>query len=155
VVGNLALASVAIGLVFALLIYYYRVLDPAESREQFPAVYRFLAHKWYFDEIYSALLVRPSLVVAHWLKWFDLAVIDGIIHGLAYGTVRVSQADGAFDKGIIDGLVNLIAAVFSGVGGWLRRVQTGYLRSYVLFLALAAVGIFAVLAYFVSRALAG
>ena len=28
---------------------------------QFPGVHRFLLHKWYFDEVYSALLVRPSL----------------------------------------------------------------------------------------------
>jgi hypothetical protein len=34
-------------------------------------------------------------------------------------------------------------------------VQTGYLRSYVLFLALAAVAIFVVLTYFVTRTLAG
>ena len=38
-----------------------------------------------------------------------------------------------------------------GVGSWLRNVQTGYLRSYVLFLVLAAVGIFVVLSYFVRH----
>ena len=41
-----------------------------------------------------------------------------------------------------------------GVGDRLRTVQTGYLRSYVLFLVLAAVGIFVVLSYFVAMATA-
>lgn len=37
-----------------------------------------------------------------------------------------------------------------GVGDRLRNVQTGYIRSYVLFLVLAVVGMFALLSYFVS-----
>ena len=57
-----------------------------------------------------------------------------------------------FDNGIVDGLVNLMGNVVYGVGGWLANVQTGYLRSYVLFLVLAAVAIFMVLAYFVRMA---
>jgi NADH-quinone oxidoreductase subunit L len=154
-VGLLALAVVALGLVFAALIYYFRVLDPADAKEQFPALHRFLIHKWYFDELYSALLVRPALVVAGWLAWFDLVVIDGFIHFLAWFVKGLSWVNGEVDKGMIDGLVNGIAAVVSGVGGWLRNVQTGYLRSYVLFLALAAAGIFVALAYFMTRAFAG
>ena len=51
-------------------------------------------------------------------------------------------------------LANLIARVVYAVGGWLRNVQTGYIRSYVLFLVLAAVGLFAALTYFVSLAAA-
>ena len=50
------------------LLYYYRVLDPAEAQEQFPGVHRFLRHKWYFDELYSVMLVRPALVVADWCR---------------------------------------------------------------------------------------
>src|SRR5262249_8297787 len=39
--GYLALGMAGIGFVFALLIYYYRVLDPAEAQAQFPRVYAF------------------------------------------------------------------------------------------------------------------
>jgi hypothetical protein len=45
--------------------------------------------------------------------------------------------------------------VIYAVGGRLRVVQTGYLRSYVLFLVLAAVGCFVLLSYFVAMATAG
>jgi NADH-quinone oxidoreductase subunit L len=153
--GGLALGMVGVGIIFAMALYYNRLLDPAEAKEQFPGVHTFLGHKWYFDELYSVFVVRPALVVAHWCRWFDLTVIDGIINGLARLTVRVSRWDGRFDNGIVDGLVNLIATVFYAVGGSLRRVQTGYLRNYVLFLVLAAVGIFVVLSYFVAMAAAG
>jgi NADH-quinone oxidoreductase subunit L len=99
--------------------------------------------------------VRPALVVAHWCRRFDLAVIDGLIHALAYSTVWTSNRSGDIDRGIVDGLVNLVGNVTYGVGSWLRNVQTGSLRNYVLFLVLGAAGVFALLSYFVALAMAG
>jgi NADH-quinone oxidoreductase subunit L len=145
--GYLALLAALIGVVLAVVVYYLGYLDPAETAEQFAGVHRFLWHKWYFDELYSALIVRPGLVVAGWARWFDMTVIDGIINFLGRFTVLFSKWDGRFDLGIVDGLVNLTGHVIFAVGAWLRNVQTGFIRSYVLFMALAAVGIFAVLSY--------
>ncbi|MGH7169305.1 MAG: NADH-quinone oxidoreductase subunit L [Gemmataceae bacterium] len=153
--GNLAFGLVAIALTFAGLIYWKRVLDPAEAKEQFPRLHAFLMDKWRFDRLYSVILVRPALVVGHWFAWFDLHVIDGIINGIAWLTVWVSKWDGLFDNAVIDGLVNLVGNVIYDAGSRLRNVQTGFLRSYVLFLVLAAAGIFMVLAYFVRMAMAG
>ena len=81
----------------------------AEAREQFPGLHTFLGHKWYFDQLYSVALVRPALVVAYWFKAFDLTVIDGFLHAVSFGTIRVSKWDGRFDNNIIDGLANLIS----------------------------------------------
>ena len=153
--GTLALGVVALGFLFASLIYGFRTLDAGEAKEQFAGAHRFLTHKWYFDELYSALVVRPALVVAYWFRWFDLTVIDGIIHFTARATVRVSKWDGRFDNGFIDGLVNVIGRTIYAVGSGLRRVQTGYLRSYVLFLVLAAVAVFLALTWWVTMVLAG
>jgi len=150
--GLLALGMVVVGMAFAFVIYYWGVLDPAEAKEQFPGLHRFLTNKWYFDELYSAMLVRPGLIVAGWCKNFDLKVIDGIIHGVARLGVRTAKGSGRFDLGIVDGLANLIARVSWSVGAWLRNVQTGYLRTYILFLALAAVGIWIVLAALLGAA---
>ena len=154
VVGYVALAIVAVGILFASLLYYSRVLDPADAKEQFPGVYRFLWNKWYFDELYSAILVRPALAVAQWCRAFDFGVIDRTVDALARFTVRLSRWDGEFDLGIIDGLANLTGRVIYASGARLRGVQTGYIRSYVLFLVLAAIGIFFVLTYLMSLAFA-
>jgi NADH-quinone oxidoreductase subunit L len=145
--GNLALGIVALGLAFALVLYCFNVLDPAEAKEQFPGVHRFLMNKWYFDEVYSALLVRPSLTIAFWCRNFDTKVVDGLVNLVAKWNLVVSRLSGRFDKGIIDGLVNLVADVWYSIGTSLRSVQTGYLRSYVLFLVLAAVGIWLTLSF--------
>lgn len=153
--GNLALVMVAIGLSFAVVIYYLGVLDPADAKEQFPGVHRFLAHKWYFDELYSAILVRPALAVAGWARSFDLNVIDGFVHLVARIGVWASWVHGLFDKYVIDGIANLIATVSQGVGNWFRGLQTGYLRSYVLFLVVAAVSIWVFLSFLFGTPAAG
>ena len=53
---------------------------------------------------------------------------------------NLKEIESLVPLGIIDGVANLLGDVFWGIGGWLRSFQTGYLRSYVLFLALAAIG---------------
>lgn len=153
--GNLALGMVFLGLLFAALLYQYAVLDAEEARGQVPRLHAFLSHKWYFDELYSAIVVRPSLVAAHAFKWFDLHAIDGFLHGIARLTLRISKWDGRFDNLVVDGLVNLVGNSVFRVGSAFRGVQTGFLRSYVLFLVLAAVGLFVALSYFVTVVLAG
>jgi NADH-quinone oxidoreductase subunit L len=150
-----ALAAGGLGFLFAGLLYYWRVLSPADAVAQFASLHRFLWHKWYFDELYSAILVRPALVAAYWCRAFDAHVIDRIIDNTARATTKLSRWDGLFDYAIVDGLVNLTGRVVFACGAWLRRIQTGYIRSYVLFLVLAAVGIFYLLAYFFNLAKAG
>jgi NADH-quinone oxidoreductase subunit L len=157
VAGGIATVIVGLFIVFAAVVYWqrFRVLDPADAKEGFPRVHAFLWHKWYFDEFYSAALVRPALVVAGWARACDGRVIDGVANGLGRLGVLLSRWGGLFDARIIDGLANVIGDACYGLGARLRAVQTGSLRSYVLFLVIAAVGIFVVLTYFVTRAAAG
>jgi NADH-quinone oxidoreductase subunit L len=152
--GNLALLVVAVGLAFASALYWFHALSPADAVEQFPGVHAFLEKKWTFDELYSAALVRPALVVSKWARWFDTNVIDGVLHVVAKVTVLTSLISGLNDKLVVDGLANLFATVTQGVGNWLRGVQTGYIRSYVLFLALAALALWVLLRFFLGPALA-
>jgi len=62
--------------------YYYYVMRP-ELPPQLAArnglIYRFLYNKWYFDEIYDFLIVRPTFRIARFLwKVGDGRIIDGI-----------------------------------------------------------------------------
>jgi len=62
--------------------YYMYMVDrtaPARLANAFPAVHRFLVHKWYFDELYDFLFVRPAFAIgrAFW-KGGDGAIIDGL-----------------------------------------------------------------------------
>jgi NADH-quinone oxidoreductase subunit L len=144
--GGLALLMVLFGVAFAWVLYYKGVLDPADAKEQFPGVHAFLSRKWWFDEFYSAVVVRPGLILARWARAFDTYVIDGFIHLVAWLGVLASRWSGKVDRGVVDGLANVIADVSYAIGNWLRGIQTGYLRTYVLFLALAAIGLWFLLA---------
>jgi NADH-quinone oxidoreductase subunit L len=157
--GFIALMTVLFGIAMSVLFYggslfgvldflkYFRVLNPAEVVKQFPKVYDFLAHKWYFDELYDAVFVRPTLAVARFCRAFDWNVLDWLIDGSARLTVWWSRMDGWFDFRVIDGIVNWTSDVVYGTGNRLRRIQTGQIRQYVMFLAVAAVGLFAVISF--------
>ena len=143
------------GILFAFLLYYFHALDPDEARQQFAGVNGFLWAKWYVDDLYSAALVRPAVVVARAFSAFDGRVIDGLIHAVARGALSVSRWDRWFDTLFVDGLVNLVGTVALSAGGRLRGAQTGLVRNYVLFMVLAAVGLFVALSYCVARGWAG
>ena len=61
---------------------------PGRLAAQQPILYRFLLNKWYFDEIYDVLFVRPAKAIGAFLwKRGDGDVIDGSINGVALGIV--------------------------------------------------------------------
>jgi len=69
--------------------FYIRAPEvPALLAARHDALYRFLLNKWYFDEIYHFLLVRPAMWVGRtlWLRG-DGSTIDGFLNGLAMGIV--------------------------------------------------------------------
>jgi NADH-quinone oxidoreductase subunit L len=86
-------------------------------------LYRLSLHKYYVDEIYDWLLVRPFTLISDWLA-------------------RV------FDPGVIDGMVNGVAAGVRGASSLWRTLQTGNVQHYVAgFLA----GTLALLAYYLGQ----
>ena len=62
--------------------YYYYVMHPEvppQMAARGGALYKFLYNKWYFDEFYDAVIVRPTFRLAHFLwKFGDGTIIDGI-----------------------------------------------------------------------------
>jgi NADH-quinone oxidoreductase subunit L len=68
-----------IGWVIAWLFYIRRPGLPVELARQHDLLYRFLLNKWYFDELYDMLLVRPTMRVGRLLwKGGDERIIDGL-----------------------------------------------------------------------------
>ena len=118
-------------------------LSPEIAAQQFSGLFKLFKNKWYFDEIYWAVLVRPCLAFARFCARVDKVLIDGLVNGSAYLTERFSHLDGILDKVGVDGVVNAFGQIVYNVGDWSRAIQTGKLRNYLMFLALALVGLFA------------
>jgi NADH-quinone oxidoreductase subunit L len=96
----------ALGFVLALYMYILDTKKPAELAAQHPMLYRFLLNKWYFDELYDAIFVRPAMRMGRFFwRTGDQRIIDGL------GP---------------DGISARVLDVTRGV----VRVQTGYLYHY-------------------------
>ncbi|MGE0613031.1 MAG: NADH-quinone oxidoreductase subunit L, partial [Hyphomicrobiales bacterium] len=66
---------------FGLAVMFYLAIPqiPVNLAEAFRGLYLFLLNKWYFDELYDFLFVRPARALGHFLwKKGDGAVIDGL-----------------------------------------------------------------------------
>ena len=86
--------------------------------------------------------IEPEILAEGW-KY------DSSISAFVGGPGRASfEATAAFDKNIIDGAVNGVAALVRGGGKGLKVTQSGYVRSYALGVAVGVVGL---LVYFLSR----
>jgi NADH-quinone oxidoreductase subunit L len=78
------LSAAIIGLVVAAIMYIFVPSLPAALSQAFKPLYLFVLNKWYFDEFYDAVFVRPSLKLANFAWRFgDEQVIDGVPTGLA------------------------------------------------------------------------
>ena len=128
----LSIGVAASGLLLAYLMYYRRALSPQPFAKLAGGFfYRLFDRKWYFDEIYQAVFVNGSLLLARLFSLFDQYVVDGIVNGSAALTRFVSWLNGLFDLYIIDGIVNAIANLTFWVGNKFRRIQTGNINSYL------------------------
>ena len=83
-IGMLPTLNVVLGIALAYWFYMFSPALPGRLASRFGPVYRFLLNKWYFDEAYDFLFVRPSLWLAReFWKVGDGQIIDGVPNGLA------------------------------------------------------------------------
>ncbi len=135
--GLAAFGAAMLGLFVATVLYLWRTLDPAEIKQTFQPIYKFLWNKWYFDELYNAVFVVPTKFLSKQIAGFDRTVIDAVLHGSAALTKAGSRVvDALFDRTVVDGAVNTFASWTWDFGLLLRKLQTGSLRQYVLFIVM-------------------
>jgi len=115
--GVIAIAGIAA----AWALYVRRPGTTLALRDRLPALHGFLAHKWYFDELYDALFVRPAATFGRLGRTvIESAFVQGLIVGGATGIVRAGTQ-------------------------FARAIQSGYLRAYALLLV---IGLCAIALYF-------
>ena len=107
--------AMLIGFVMAMWFYIWKPEMPKRWAAAQRPLYLFLLNKWYFDEIYDAIFVRPARALGRFLwKRGDENTIDGTINGVAMG--------------IIPFLTRLAG-----------RAQSGYIFTYALAMVLGIV----------------
>ncbi|NDJ53436.1 MAG: hypothetical protein GYB68_10175 [Chloroflexi bacterium] len=115
-------------------------------------LFGFLEAKWYWDELYEAVLIRPftrlSDFFANTLDWnvFHDWFHDTLLSGFFVGGSQIMSKP--IDQGVVDGTVNGLANLVSGSSRGLRRIQTGFVRNYALVVAL---GVVVIVIFLVAR----
>jgi NADH-quinone oxidoreductase subunit L len=115
IISLLPLIAAVLGIATAYICYMFRPGIPAATARRFRGIYLFLLNKWYFDELYDALIVRPAMALGLGLwKTGDGGVIDGF------------GPDG-------------IASMTRGLAVRAGRLQTGYLYHYAFAILIGVV----------------
>ena len=143
---------VALGGLYLGWLVYRRVAPGAADPLAAPlgVVYTVIRRKYYFDEAYDFLFVRPSRWLAETFTaaWMDRGVIDGALHAIARAFVWIG---GALRRGFDIPVVNRgFESVGQGarlLGGELRQVQTGRVQQYMITALLVAL-VFGLLFYY-------
>jgi len=120
------------GVLLAYLMYYKGSISPERLKQRFGFIYKVLYNKYYFDEIYNAIIVNPILKLSSGLFRFDLGIIDWLVNFFGDFTLFLSKIKEWFDTNIVDGGVNGVAYVLKKTGLGLRQIQTGQLQNYAL-----------------------
>jgi NADH-quinone oxidoreductase subunit L len=116
VVSGLALLMVAIGVALAVVKYQLSEVD-AVAPENVTEFTRIARRDLLQDEINETLFMRPGQVITSALVKIDQSVIDGAVHG--------------------------IGKMALGSGSFLRKSQTGFVRSYAALILIGAVALIA------------
>ena len=138
----LSLLIAGSGIALAFLIYQYKVISADKLEERFRKLHTFSLNKWYFDELYEKTVIGGTLLASKGFALFDNYIIDGIVNLSAAINRIAGQAIGIFDNVVIDGAVNLVASVTGYAGGILKKLQTGRVQSYVVFALLGLLILF-------------
>jgi NADH-quinone oxidoreductase subunit L len=150
-----AFLTATAGVLLAALMYLKPLVSPAGLARLAGPAYTFLVNRWYVDELYHSVFVVPTLQLARLVSGIDKIFIDGLINGLAWAARQVAGIDAWFDRTVVDGLVNAAGRITWNTGIEMRRLQTGRLRQYVMFIVVGTVAIFVLATLLFRTSLAG
>jgi NADH-quinone oxidoreductase subunit L len=116
--SSLVVISVAAGLIGIALAWLMYIAKPALAdsvASRFGVLYRLVYNKYFVDEIYNAVVVKPLVAGSRVVLWRGV------------------------DAGLIDGAVNGVGSQSQGLGGWLKLFQSGNIRSYATWVVFGSV----------------
>jgi NADH-quinone oxidoreductase subunit L len=143
-VARLSSGLALLAIWFAWLLYDRRGVGRGDTDPLEPIlepVYTAMAKKWWVDDLYARLFVRPYKRLASWMVVGEGEENEGAefweewVHEIAIGRSFRAASDFlalTVDLGFVDALFNGMAGVTYRIAHRLRKVQTGIVRTYVM-----------------------
>jgi len=116
-----AVIAALLGIAVAYWLYVRQPRKPEELAKSLQPVYKTLYNKYYVDELYAAVIVRPLVWLSENVLWkvIDVEAIDGTVNGIAHGA--------------------------ASVGDTVRHTQSGNTRSYAVWVVVGALAVIIIL----------
>ena len=132
---GLSITVAVIGISLSVLVYLKKIIPAETLAKKMGFLYDWSLNKFYFDENYHRFLYQPFLNLSNKVAWIDWELYDRyFINGFGLVTEWFSRVTGKFDyDGIDQGLVDGIGRMAGATGHSLRKIQTGRLQNYLLF----------------------
>jgi NADH-quinone oxidoreductase subunit L len=125
--------------------------DPLEAPLGF--FYVWMRNKYYFDEFYNLVIIRPALWLAEVFtsRIVDKLILDGIVDGIGRGALWLGNAArNWFDLPVVNGAGDGLSLGVRKTGESLRPVQSGRIQQYMV-LTVAIVVIAGIIFYYIFR----
>ena len=124
--ASIAVGVALIGFLTAMWFYIRRPDKPAQLAKSWKGAYTTLLNKYYVDELYAFLVVRPMVWLSTNVFWkaTDVAGIDGTVNGIAHGA--------------------------TAIGDGVRHSQSGNTRSYAVWVVVGAIVVLGVIFFWQS-----
>ena len=131
----ISIAVAALGIFISWLTYIKKYLSADLWAKRFGLLFKLSQNKYYFDENYNKYIYQPSLRLADKISWVDWDLYDKyLINGFGHLTKWASNISGKFDFEIIDQtIVDGVGKIAKTFGDTFKRVQTGRLQNYLLY----------------------
>ena len=132
-----------LGLWLGWLVYWRKPIKAGEPDPMVAALgplHPVLKNRYYLDEIYGQIFVKPSQWLAvQVIAFLDRGIIDAILHIIGRVFTWLGDLVKVLNLWLIDGVGDGIPIAIFVFGGWLRRMQTGRVQQYLLLVLAAAV----------------
>jgi NADH-quinone oxidoreductase subunit L len=124
---GISVAAGLLGLFLAWLLYQRRPELPDRIAARFHGMYSAVAHKYWIDELYAAIFVKPLITISRVVLWRTV------------------------DQGLIDGTLDASADSARELSDEVRHMQSGNVRSYAGWVAIGATGVIAYMVWVGTR----
>jgi NADH-quinone oxidoreductase subunit L len=131
---------------------------PLKQGQQDPLVnalgplHTFLNNKWYWDELYQLVFIRPTIFVSEVVvyEWMDKGVIDGTLHLIARSVYALGNYVKTFEQVVVSDGVDWVKDQFLAMTREVRHLQTGKIQEYTLVSLLIAVALAFVIIFMIN-----
>ena len=132
------------GLLLGYFVFAKNADNVAAWKKPYAALENAFLNKFWFDELYAYVLIRPAHRLAALFRAFDTRGVDGVVNAVGRGGIRAATGSGIHDRYVVDGLVRLTGATCQFFGAGVSLLQSGRVRFY-LSLSVGAVAVVLIL----------